>query len=295
MICRVVCYLSLLGVLASAVPASAFDGIRLTVLASGNDSGAGPSMLVEAGDEVLLFDCGRSTVERLGKAGVPLRDLTAVFLTSLDGEHVAGCAELLNARGALRSVPPLAVWGPAGTVEIAAKWVVDSATPAQGHDIAENVVYRTDEVTVTAFVTDYPAQTQSFGYRVDRRGRAIALSGRTRYSQDVIRYARNVQILVHEVVLASEQSAANEHARGVLADYASPEDAGKVFRAARPYLAVYTHVRLHGASPADLVQRTRRYYRGPLEIARDLMIVEVQNEVQLRGSPSDGRRDRSAE
>ena len=276
---------------------SAFDGIRLTVLGTGSERGlgevSGPSVMVEAGDETLLFDCGRNTASRLRGAGVALRELTAVFITSLDPEHTLGCAEVLRARGATESGSALPVWGPAGTMARAQGWIADSVTglPAQAHDIQENVIYRTEEITVTAFVTDNPLQPQSFGYRVDRRGRAVALSGGTRYSEDVVRYARNVQVLVHEVALGNDEQIHDEHIRNILASHASPEDAGKVFRTARPYLAVYTHVQLFGMSESDLMRRTRRYYRGPLELAWELMIIEIQNEVQLRGAPSDGRPD----
>jgi ribonuclease Z len=64
-----------------------------------------------------------------------------------------------------------------------------------------------------------------------------------------------------------------------------------VFHAARPYLAVYSRQLLFGVTERELMQRTRRTYRGALEIGYDLMIIEVQNEVQIRSSPSDGRRD----
>ena len=46
-----------------ARPLAAFDGIRLTLLGGGvqqsaQDGPVGPGILVEAGDELLLFDCG---------------------------------------------------------------------------------------------------------------------------------------------------------------------------------------------------------------------------------------------
>ena len=70
----------------------------------------------------------------------------------------------------------------------------------------------------------------------------------------------------------------------------SPEVAAKVLRAARPYLAVYSHIMLFDSSEEDLLRRTRHAYRGAVEIGRDLMVIEVQNEVQVRAFPSEGPR-----
>jgi hypothetical protein len=38
------------------------------------------------------------------------------------------------------------------------------------------------------------------------------------------------------------------------------------------------------------MRRTHRSYRGAVAIGRDLMVIEVQNEVQVRSSPSEGPR-----
>jgi ribonuclease Z len=40
----------------------------------------GPSILVEAGKEKLLSDCGRRATQRLYQLKVPFADLTALFL-----------------------------------------------------------------------------------------------------------------------------------------------------------------------------------------------------------------------
>jgi ribonuclease Z len=248
--------------------------------------------LIEAGGEVLLIDCGPGTVQRLDQAGVALSELTAVFLTSLDPAHISGCRELWSARHrAGRPLPP--VWGPEGTQALLRD--VDreygaTGQPSEAYDVADNVTYQPEGVTVTAFVTDYPLASQAFGYRVDANRRSVTVSGSTRYSENLIRYARGAHVLVHEVAAASAQSLAGGDVRRIVEMHTSPEEAGKVFRAARPYLAVYSHIMLFDMSEEDLMRRTRRSYRGAVEIGRDLMVIEVQNEVQVRSSPSDGPR-----
>jgi ribonuclease Z len=48
----------------------------------------GPSTLIEAGGQRLLFDAGRGTTIRLVQAGVAPGAVTALFLTHLHSDHV---------------------------------------------------------------------------------------------------------------------------------------------------------------------------------------------------------------
>jgi ribonuclease Z len=281
-----------------AQPLGAFDGIRLTLLGSIGSSGqsaSGPATIVEAGDEVVLVDCGAGTLERLRAARFLADEVTAVLLTSLDAGHVAGCGEVLAARLRAGSAYPLPVWGPNGTMEAVQAWVgAHDGVGPEGIDpreIGENVVYDTGEVKVTAIVAEHSAQAAAYGYRVERERRAVVLLGGARYSPNVAINSRRAQVVGSDVAGAlSEQPAADDAERDALAGHAAPEDAGRILNEARAYLGLYTHLRLFGIDEEEIVRRTRRYYRGPLQIGRAGMIVEIQNEVQVRSTPSDGPR-----
>ena len=273
-------------------PAAAFDGIRVTLLGTGTaDSPApqgGPGTLIETGDEVLLFDCGQGTLERIERAGLAAFDVTAVFLTSLDREHVEGCAEFWSAARTGGAIQEFSVWGPAGTADlfrrIDQELGTGSGESTRAFDIVDNVVYQPDSVTVTAFVSDSRTQSQHFGYRVDARKRAVVLASDAGSPENIARFARGVQLMMQEVSGRKESDvAAGSFVRP------SPEEAGRLFRASRPYLAVYSHVMADGATEEELLRRTRRSYRGPVHIGRDLMVIEVQNEVQIRSAPSEPR------
>jgi ribonuclease Z len=280
-----------------AASVAAFEGIRVTLLGTGTpeapNTGPGPSTLVEAGDEVMLFDCGPGTRRQLQQAKVALRQVTALFLSTLDARRIEGCRELWQERARNSGGGALPVWGPAGTAALVSRFESESGleprSAAIAFDIADNVVYQPENVTVTAFVTDDVGEGQSFGYRVDALRRSVTLSGSTRYSENVVRYARGAHVLVHEVAAVGAGAAASSDAARLAAAHTSPEDAARVFRTARPYLAVYSQLLLFDVSQDELVRRTRNAYRGPLEIGRDLMVIEVQNEVQIRGEPSEPR------
>ena len=293
----------------AATPALAFDGIRVTLLGTG---GPGPSVerfgtstLVEAGDQVLLFDCGRGVTQRLAQAGVALKDVDAVFLTHLHSDRTLGLPDLWLTGWLRGRSDPMLVFGPDGTQDMARHFeqafradiashpdLAPEAAAIAAHDIGENVVYSTDDVTVTAFVVDHGSIAPAYGYRIDYQGRrSVVLSGDTRYSDNLIRMARGVQLLVHEVAAAEQELAStSERVRSIIAIHTTPEDAARVFRQARPYLAIYAPILLFDVSEDALMRRTHALYPGAVQVGRDLMVIEIQNELQVRNAPSEERR-----
>lgn len=281
-----------------AQPLGAFDGIRLTLLGGIGNSGqseSGPGTIVEAGEDVLLIDCGLGALERLRDARFLPGDVTAVFLTSLDPVHVSGCGELLAAWLRAGREQPLPVWGPRGTIQAVQDRMGLHDAVGQGgidpQEIEENVFYDTGDVRVIAIVAEHPSQSVAYGYRVERERRAVVLLGGARYSENVARASWRAQVVASDVAAGrADAVAADDFERDALAAHATPEDAGKILHEARAYLGLYTHLRAFGLDEHEIVWRTRRYYRGPLQVGRAGMIVEIQNEVQVRSAPSDGPR-----
>ena len=209
------------------------DGLRITLLGTGggplvNLRQFGASTLVEAGGKRLLFDCGRGATIRLVEAGIPIGAVGRLFLTHLHSDHVMQIPDLLLAGwvGSTGRRAPLEVWGPDGTrdmmsglekafvFDIHMRRDVDEKIPAAGitvqsHDISEGVVLDEDGVKVTAFLVDHRPVSPAFGYRVDYHGRSVALSGDTRVSDNLVKFATGVDVLIHEAVDPVAQRAAS--------------------------------------------------------------------------------------
>ena len=260
----------------------------------------GPSILVEAGNQKLLFDCGRGATLRIQQLGIDWNDVTALFLTHLHSDHIVGLPDLFLTGWLLGRQTPLRVWGPAGTQAMMSHLVeafqfdirmrqVDDLRPAAGavaiaKDIGPGVVYENAGVKVTAFDVDHGPVKPAFGYRIDYEGHSLVLSGDTRYSENLIRFARGVDVLVHEVCLADPEALrASEHERHVMAHHISPEQAAVVFRLVKPKLAVYSHVVILGnGTDAEIMALTRKTYSGPLELGEDLMAIELGEEIKIK-------------
>src|SRR3989442_9176281 len=149
-------------------------------------------------------------------------------------------------------------------------------------DINEGVALERGGLKITAFEVDHAPVRPAFGYRVDYGGRSVVLSGDTRVSQNLIRRAQGVDLLVHEVASPESFQRAGtrpERAKSVIEHHVTPEQAGEVFAKTKPRLAVYSHIVQPDASEQDLFPGTRNAYSGPLEVGEDLMVIEVGEKI----------------
>jgi len=280
--------------------------IRVTLLGTGCPPAVmnrfGPSILVEAGGQKFLFDAGRGALQRLNQINVKWSDVQGVFFTHLNSDHVVGFPDLwLTGWLTPGRNEPLLVWGPRGTkkmmsyleqafeYDIRIRLYDDRAAPdgvvILAEDIGEGVVFDKGGVKVTAFEVDHAPITPAFGFRIDHAGRSVVLSGDTRVSENLIRYAKDADLLIHEVAAPEtfrRAGASPERAKSVIAHHVTPEQAGEVFSRAKPKLALYSHIVLPTATVEDLIPPTRKTYSGPLELGEDLMVIEVGETVQVR-------------
>ncbi|SPA40836.1 Ribonuclease Z [Cupriavidus taiwanensis] len=278
------------------------DRFRVTLLGTGtpvpSPARAGYSTLVEAGGQKLVFDFGRNVSVRLWQLRIPLGSVDAHFLTHFHSDHLVGLPDLWLT-GWLRPPygrrdRPMALYGPAGTRALAdglrQAFAADIAIrhkdegsaltgiTIDAHDVAPGVVYEKDGVRVTAFENDHGDHIRpSYGYRIDYRGRSVVLSGDTRFSPAVVAQARNADVLVHCVTLIPDALLASNPAYRAIYDHlSSPEDAARVFQAAAPKLAVFSHIGLNGdATVGHIVERVRKTYAGGLLVGEDLTRIEI--------------------
>jgi ribonuclease Z len=111
------------------------------------------------------------------------------------------------------------------------------------------------------------------------------LSGDTRVSENLIRHAEGVDVLVHEVFAPETLQRAGvppERAKSIIDYHTTAEQAGRVFTRTKPKLAVYSHICMPAATNEDLLVPTRKTYTGPLEIGDDLMVIDIGDRVSVR-------------
>ena len=261
---------------------------------------AGISTLVEAAGERFLFDAGYGFLGRLVESGLPMDAVSKVFLTHLHSDHVADLPALLLLPWAAPSARdvPLEVWGPDGTrdmvrhleqafaFDIHMRRDVDERASAKGievigRDVREGTVYDQGGVKITAFLVDHGPVKPGFGYRVDHAGHSVAISGDTRPNDNLVKFSKGVDVLIHEVVdeVSLKKLVPSQRLfEAIVAHHTTPEQAADIFRRVSPRLALFSHA--EGGSA--VVERTRRTYPGRVEFGEDLMVIDIGDEVVVR-------------
>ena len=269
----------------------------------------GPSTLVEAGGERLLFDCGRGATIRLWQLKIPLGTVK-LFITHLHSDHTVGIPDLwLTGFAPLpygRRKVPLAVYGPKGSAEMMSylekayhadidnrREFIPNFSPQQvaiaAKDIEEGVVYEQNAVRVTAFHVKHANLKDAFGFRVDYGGHSVVISGDMAPNENFIKYAQGADIVIHEVGVARPELLEKDAGvRQLLATHhSSPEDAARDFARIKPKLAVYTHYTrprrddIPEVSISEIIACTRAIYSGPLEAGEDLMSISIGDSVTV--------------
>jgi ribonuclease Z len=295
----------LLWIAALALAAHA-QTLKVTLLGTGSPQPRmdrfGPSILVEAGEKKLLFDCGRGVAQRIEQLQIPFTDIDALFVTHLHSDHTVGIPDLWLTGWARGRKAPLEVWGPMGTKSMMTHLAeayqfdiqirqLDDKLPPQGvalmaNDIEQGVVYDRAGIKITAFLVDHGMVKPALGYRIDFARHSVVLSGDTRYSENLIRFSQKVDVLIHEVIdpdsfRAKNPSMSAERLQAIVGHHTSAETAGTIFTQVKPKLAVYSHI-VPGDS-TNLVPLTRKTYIGPLEVGEDMMSFEIGDSVAVHG------------
>jgi len=278
------------------------DIIRVTLLGTGtpfpNAERFGAAILVEAGGEKLLFDCGRGVVIRLSQAGKPANGVDALFLTHLHSDHVVGIADLWLTGWFLGRDHPLRIWGPPGTrtmidhlsqayqFDVQTREHGSESLPPKGaeidvREIEQAEAYVHGPLRVSAFLVDHGPVRPAFGYRVDYAGHALVISGDTRFSRNLIDFSKGVDCLIHVAWVARSQSP--EASRSL----ATGEDVGRVFGEVKPKLGVIYHYK----DKEGLAEAVRGRYKGAFVIGQDLMTIEIERETTWHSGVRDSSKN----
>ena len=130
----------------------------------------------------------------------------------------------------------------------------------------------------------------SFAYRFQTPDKVVVFSGDTGQCADLVEFARDADLLVHEVVslpliadslrrfMASQQSRPQpglfeDLMKHMAADHTVPEDIGRLAAAARVKKVVLSHFvpGRDGEPDSAYVDGVKQHYDGPVIAAQDLM------------------------
>ncbi len=281
----------------TSAPASAAQSTQVILLGTGtpypDPAASGPATAVVVNGRVFLFDVGAGVMRRLRAANLPINGPEALFITHLHSDHTLGYADLILTSWVMRRRAPFPVFGPPGlqrmTNHLLAAYSEDIRVRTDGlehevaggyrvsvHEITAGVVYEKDGVRVTAIAVQHGAWRNAFGYRIDTADRSIVISGDTRPSEALVKTARGVDILIHEVYSASrlapeDRPGGKDWPRYCREYHTSDVELGQLAARIQPKLLILDHIIRMGASDEELLAGVRAGgYSGRIVIGKDL-------------------------
>ena len=149
-------------------------------------------------------------------------------------------------------------------------------------DLLNPVVINENGLKVTAFKVPHDPVKPALGYRFDFKGRSIVISGDTSYSENLITYAKDADVLFHEaqanhileIMKGVANKAGNPLTAKVLDDittyHTTPKDAAKVANLANVDHLVFYHLT---PSPRTSMME-RMFFRGVNKIRKDWSVAD---------------------
>ncbi len=298
--------LALVAILFAGSLSARADALRVHLIGTGGPEltpeRAGMSTLIDVNGRKFLFDAGRGALQNIYLSRIHPNEVTRIFLTHLHNDHYEGLASIwLTPWFMFGRKQHIELWGPPGTARMVEGMrlmfehdIEHRSNPVfkredldiKVNEITEGVVYDEGGVKVTAFPVQHDDGNPAFGYRLDGGDRSVLLSGDTTYNDNVVKYGKGVDVMVHNVVAFSEAMHKAHAMQPVLDKLTTPEQAAQIFTKTAPRLAVFSHIvkkELPGAAGDDaILQRVRKAgYMGALRMGIDRMTIDVGQEIAV--------------
>jgi ribonuclease Z len=234
--------------------------------------------VVAAGKDLYVVDAGGGSVRNLLDWHTPLADVRGIFITHFHSDHIEELGELRLQTWVAGRKAPLKVYGPPGIEDVVAgfnqAYAHDAVYRTAHHGAAmlppdvvpmvavvvpmdasgKTIALQANGLTVSAIKVKHDPVTPSYGYRFDFHGRSITLSGDTAPSDNLAKWAKGSDVLVHEglapdlVAMIGEGLSRADRPRfaKIMRDipgyHTSPVEAARIANRAGVKLLLFSHI-----------------------------------------------------
>lgn len=246
-----------------------------------------------------IVDCGYGVSRQLISSGIGLGRVGHIFITHLHSDYTLEYGTLLYNTWLTPKPPKIDVYGPEGLIDMtrafmeSQKFDIETRIADEGmSDLRSNVTVHEQggpgqimhaDVRVTCCRVPHPPIVNSFAFRFDTPDRSVVISGDTAYSPDLIKLAKDADVLIHEALYlpgvdailkrATNATRLREH---ILASHTSTEDVGRVAAEANVKTLVLNHL-IPGDDPSITTEQwiagVRKHYAGPVIVGHDLLVI----------------------
>jgi len=178
-------------------------------------------VLVEAGDDIYIFDLGNGSVNNLTQYQVPWPNVKAVLITHMHSDHMADLPDAHLQSWIQGRTSPLKVYGPEGInlvtkgFELAYSADYQYRNEHHGDDMLpmsiagfnaiqiinnQFIPNDTPGLEILPFVVDHYPVNSAFGFKISYKGRTVVISGDTIHDGSVQKYSQDADLLVHSAI-----------------------------------------------------------------------------------------------
>ena len=247
----------------------------------------GPSLVIQYEDEVIIFDAGPGLVRRAKKSELNHKLLTVLFLSHLHSDHTSGLPDFMFTPSVLGRPGPVKIYGPPGTRDM-----VENIEKAYAQDVhirvhgneqgkAKNYVYEVIEIEsgkiykennfqIIPFSVEH-GEWPSFGFRITTPDRTIIYSGDTKPCDNIIKYSKGCDVLIHEVygiaVFQKDDLGWQKYHPRM---HTSTIELAHIANEIKPDLLVLNHQLFFDNSESELLSQITNLYEGRVVSGHDL-------------------------
>lgn len=277
---------------------------KVILLGTGNPNPApsqsGCSVLILVNGTPYIVDFGPGLIRRAAaltpKYGGDVKnfkisEIKRAFLTHLHSDHTTGYPDLILTPWVMGRNEPLEVYGPEGVNKLTTyilkayeddiryriygtESANDKGWRVNSHEfMQEGVIYEDNNVKVEAFPVTHGTWPNAWGFRFTTPDKVIVVSGDTTPNEKVVEYAKDADILIHEVYSKQAFDKRSESSRHYHSkQHTSTYELGEIANKTKPGVVVLYHILFWGYSEQDMLDEISTIYKGKVVCGRDLDI-----------------------
>ena len=178
-------------------------------------------ILVEAGDDIYIFDMGNGSAVNLQQYQIPWSNVKGIFITHMHSDHMADLPDAHLASWIQGRKSPLKVYGPKGinlvTKGFELAYSADYQYRNEHHgdeilpldiagyeaiEIANNEYIENDTagMEILPFTVNHHPVNHAFGFKIAYKGRTLVISGDTINDGSVQKYSKDIDLLIHSAI-----------------------------------------------------------------------------------------------
>jgi ribonuclease BN (tRNA processing enzyme) len=185
--------------------------MKINVLGCGDASASGgrlqTAFYVEADNVKFMIDCGATALVGIKKMNIDHRELDAIFLTHLHGDHFGGIPYLLIDLNITKRTKPLHIFGPK---ESDRKIKELAEVLYKGHGVDKNKfqvlindyvsgeTFSFKSIKVTTYKVKHTDSVYPHALRFELEGKVICFSGDTQWVNELIPAAKDSDLFISE-------------------------------------------------------------------------------------------------